>query len=278
MSLLIEKDYFESVVLSATEATGNVFESLQGAITDAHSEACDLLGATLYNRLSADMEVDHPACLLAQRVKKWVVLRAYEMAIPHLDLVLTPTGFGIVSNQNTAPASADRVNRLLQVVTDAKEDAFDDLLDALRGQEDWHDSPVAVMYFSSLLWNARQLARYGFSHPHRSHLREARAKITNAELRLKEAISPEFFQELCDSVRHNTTSPQQMSAITYCLNVIGCELDNSPRESLRHCRQLVKFLDANIKDFHTYANSTAYEANNFKQYENAVNDSCYFFG
>lgn len=33
--------------------------------------------------------------------------------VPSLDLVLTPNGFGIVSNQNVAPASRDRVARLI---------------------------------------------------------------------------------------------------------------------------------------------------------------------
>ena len=34
-------------------------------------------------------------------------------AIPQLDLILTPNGFGIVSNQNIAPASKERIERLL---------------------------------------------------------------------------------------------------------------------------------------------------------------------
>ena len=41
-----------------------------------------------------------------------VVADAFHGALPSLDLVLTPNGFGIVSNNNVAPASADRVNRL----------------------------------------------------------------------------------------------------------------------------------------------------------------------
>lgn len=46
---------------------------------------------------------------LEQAVTKLVCLRTYQEQIPQLDLVLTPTGFGVVSNQNLAPASADRV-------------------------------------------------------------------------------------------------------------------------------------------------------------------------
>lgn len=46
---------------------------------------------------------------LEAAVIKLVCLRTYQEQIPQLDLVLTPTGFGVVSNQNLAPASADRV-------------------------------------------------------------------------------------------------------------------------------------------------------------------------
>ena len=45
-------------------------------------------------------------------VKRIVVNDAFHRAIPYLDLVLTPNGFGIVSNQNVAPASKERVASL----------------------------------------------------------------------------------------------------------------------------------------------------------------------
>ena len=38
---------------------------------------------------------------------------AFHRAIPHLDIILTPNGFGIVSNSNVAPASKERIERLM---------------------------------------------------------------------------------------------------------------------------------------------------------------------
>ena len=40
-----------------------------------------------------------------------VVNEAMRQAVPSLDLVLTPNGFGIVSNSNIAPASKERVEK-----------------------------------------------------------------------------------------------------------------------------------------------------------------------
>lgn len=274
----IDKDFFESTVSSATEASGKVFQFIQGEINNATDEARELLGEDLYAELSEQLFDDEPNARIANAVKKWICLRAYEVAIPHRDLVLTPTGFGIVSNQNTSPASAERVNRLLQTVKNAKEDQFDIILEMLRGNEKWCDTPTARFYFSSLFWRAKQLSRYGVADAHRSQLISHRQRIIAAERRLKDAISPEFYQELCDAVRTNSVTSWQQSAITSCMNVIGCEIDNSPRESRLHCKLLIGYLADNLNEYPTYANSSAYKANNFKSYENAVNDSCFFFG
>jgi hypothetical protein len=60
-------------------------------------------------------------------------------AIPFLDLVLTSTGFGIVSNDNIAPASADRVKSLARAAATAATDAMDQLLYEIETTDDLAD-------------------------------------------------------------------------------------------------------------------------------------------
>lgn len=273
MSLNIDREFFEITVSSAREATGRVFEAVQGYLTEATQETKEFLGVELFNLLDGERFQDEPDFVIAEYVKQYICFRAYEIAIPHLDLVLTPTGFGIVSNQNLTPASAERVNRLIHAIKDMKEMCMDNIIYSLRGHELWCDTPYAIISFSTLLWHSSQLIRYGVANPTRAKLREARPKITQSESRLKELISPEFHKELCDSVRCKTSTPLQESAITLCLNLIA-----HPDSTMIHRKALLQFLHAHLEDFQTYANSTAYQANNFKSYENAVNDSCYFFG
>lgn len=45
-------------------------------------------------------------------------------AVPQLDLILTPNGFGIVSNQNVIPASKERIERLLLSLEKQRDDAL----------------------------------------------------------------------------------------------------------------------------------------------------------
>lgn len=271
MSLVIDKEFFELAVSSAAEASGEVFVSLQSYLTDATAEATAFLGELLTAELSQDIPEDEPLYYTAETVRKWICLRAYENAIPHLDLVLTPTGFGIVSNQNTAPASADRVNRLLVAVRNAKDDAFDNLLDRLRGDDRWCDTGVAQMLFSSLFWRASHLTRYGVASPHRTRLNEYRKTILLSEAKLKDKISPQFYQELCDCERFDNCNSFQLSAITLCRNVIAMP------ESSHHRKLLLSFLHDNIDEFPTYKNSSAYEANTFTPHQNTKDDACFFF-
>ena len=65
--------------------------------------------ASLLGKIALEEE-HHEAAIMCRRA---VVADALLRAVPSLDLVLTPNGFGIVSNQNVAPASKDRVERLL---------------------------------------------------------------------------------------------------------------------------------------------------------------------
>ena len=59
------------------------------------------------------LDENEPVRLTAAAV---VVHEAFMRAVPSLDLVLTPNGFGIVSNQNVAPASRDHVAWLIALL------------------------------------------------------------------------------------------------------------------------------------------------------------------
>ena len=80
------------------------------------------------------MEVMRQICLLDDgapikvTVERAVVCEAMRTVIPSLDIVLTPNGFGVVSNQNIAPASKERVERLIASLTQQRDELLDSLL------------------------------------------------------------------------------------------------------------------------------------------------------
>lgn len=89
---------------------------------------------------------------------KTVVNDAFLHAVPSLDLVLTPNGFGIVSNQNIAPASKERVDRLLASLETERDQAIDLLLPRLPLLTDWLQSAQG-QYFAATLFPNFSLCR-----------------------------------------------------------------------------------------------------------------------
>ena len=79
-----------------------------------------------------------------------VVADALRRAIPSLDIVLTPNGFGVVSTQNLAPASKPRVDRLVGSMLAHRDDCIAALLPELVGASKWLTSSQADFFGSTL--------------------------------------------------------------------------------------------------------------------------------
>jgi hypothetical protein len=248
-----------------------LFDRLDDYVEQGTQLVARILG-DLYDTLDESTTIGR----LCQRV---ACLAAYEASIPHLDLVLTDNGFGVVSNQNVAPASMDRVRRLQQRVKDSRDDAIDDLIDELRGNADWSSSTEAIALFASLVWNARhQLPMMGFPDGHRTQLTELRPKINAAEEVLRQKMSDSLFNELCSALRLREVAGLQGSVISKALFFIGAHIAGDSRAARFHLAKLVEFLEAHLTEFPTYTASTAHQANAFTPYENKKDDTTYFFG
>lgn len=89
------REDFEHYVPSAVMPTEDLFERIAEYFEEAEGDVKSLLGGDLY----AARDQDLPLLNLCKRMG---CLTAYKMAIPHLDLVLTENGFGVVSNTNVA--------------------------------------------------------------------------------------------------------------------------------------------------------------------------------
>lgn len=68
------------------------------------------------------------------------VKKAFATAIPSLDIVVTPTGFGVVSTNTIAPASKDRVSRLIDSLHHEAADLLIQFIDVARTYPEWRES------------------------------------------------------------------------------------------------------------------------------------------
>ena len=79
-----------------------------------------------------------------------VVADALRRAIPSLDIVLTPNGFGVINTSNLAPASKPRVDRLIGSMLSHRDDCIVALLPGLVGASKWLTSSQADFFGATL--------------------------------------------------------------------------------------------------------------------------------
>lgn len=73
--------------------------------------------------------------------------------VPQLDLILTPNGFGIVSNQNVVPASKERIERLTRSLEKLRDDAFVIILLMLPNAHKWTESEQYASFAATMFPN-----------------------------------------------------------------------------------------------------------------------------
>lgn len=134
-------------VVTTVEGEQTLFEKISPELQAAEDwVARTFTGDDILDDIAADT-----TGTLWQRVAGIIVEDALHRAIPSLDLVLTPNGFGIVSNQNLAPASKDRVERLITKLVAQRDSYINLLIDDLRMLAEWQDTEQYQWFASSLV-------------------------------------------------------------------------------------------------------------------------------
>lgn len=178
----------------------NVLKSVQGELAlfekiQSHLEVAeDWLTANFLSAPILEMLAtlgDDSTNKLLHHARIAEVAEAMLHAIPQLDLVLTPNGFGIVSNSNVAPASKERVERLLASLEKMRDDTLQVLLPLLAAEPTWATSDPC-QYFQSVLYPWLDLPRQLGSTDHAwARFQELHSRMVEIEQRL----AADFFSE-----------------------------------------------------------------------------------
>lgn len=157
-----------------------------------------------------------------------VVADALRRAIPSLDIVLTPNGFGVVSTQNLAPASKSRVDRLVGSMLSHRDDCIAALLPELVGASKWLSSSQADFFGATLFPDLGIVDAVG----------EATGSMWEKYLELRSQVI-----DLEASLAEEWLSPELMSALR-SENLRG-DLTPKRREIVRQVKaQIVGYLTA----------------------------------
>lgn len=156
----------------------------------------NITSAPTLNRI-AEYSDGHPllrACCAA------VAHRALADAIPSLDLVQTVNGFAVVSNQNLAPASRDRVDRLIAAHRSQCDSAISSIIPLLADAHAWRGSPQCEFFRATLFPTPTHIRPLASGAASWDKYRELHPAIANAEAALAaQYISHGLMQRLRDA-------------------------------------------------------------------------------
>lgn len=167
-----------------------------------------------YWRLKNELKVELMNNKCAPYFRRAVYATAAYNALPTLDLVATPNGFGVVSNQNIAPASKERVAAFRESLRQYKSDCKDQCLERYyqeakegiadqkidenqgQGEPDFHYVviPADTILRSGVIYSATVARDNGITMPdgqpvYEEELRRLEYKLAAANLKIRKLIS-----------------------------------------------------------------------------------------
>ncbi len=277
MNLEITKTDFERAVPAAREPKDKIFEVMQDAIAcKVEMIGCHFLGnpgiAAVENSESTMGEILRPL------VKQLACVMAFLEEMRGLDLVLTATGFGVVSTNNTAPASKMRVDALDGEMRRKEWLLRSDLLTHLFKVEGWADTEQRHINVPTLFYRFTMLEQYaGITRPKPEDWSTNVPAMLAADAYLRKHIGNAYMDELIAQMTSHSLSSQNIHIVILCQQFIGAWIAQNNQLKQEVYMRLINRLETDLSLYPTYADSEAYRLNHFKPYENHAEDSAFHF-
>lgn len=271
-TITISKEEFEHALYVATSSTMRVYEGC----TPYMDYSISLITTNILGKAITD-EVIAANPLLGDCIKRHVAFTAFLRAFRQLDLVLTPTGFGVVSDDRTVPASSQRVDALEAQLRLEKERNHGTLLQLLRQVDGWGAQPQASYCIKTPLFDFNELeTRLG-----RPATLEEWANMQKAaqevKVRLRGLISLSQWNDIMTHVRaYDAESETYNEAATYIVDQTFYHAMLSPAERDSETFFL-DFVETNIDTFTLYKESREYQANHYERYQNTKDSPAFIF-
>lgn len=271
-TIKITKEFFDLAIPAAKEPKGIIFAKLEGKI---NSTIEDIIVDKLGDVGKAAIEAE-PAGSLAVCVMTIAAVEVFLRELHGLDLVLTSTGFGVVSTNDTAPASKVRVDALdgeLRVRLLLLQDELQALCFKLEG---WYQQGLVII--DSLFCMFAYLRQFaGLQAPISKDWEAAQPAILETDRWLRNKISDEFMDEMISQMATASLSDKNKGIAHQVRRIIGVAIQGNKDAVYEYFRRLMNTLEGDLDSFPTYANSQAFEANHFKGYENRKDAGAFHF-
>lgn len=277
MQLEITKTDFERAIPAAREPKGKIFDVMQDAIRNKAEVIADgFLGEPGIAAVEAG--TGNVAERLRYEVKQLACIMAFLEEMRGLDLVLTATGFGVVSSNDTAPASKMRVDALDGQLRRSERFTRSRLLRELFRIEGWSGTAQRHDNVPTLFWAFSFLEQYaGISYPKPEDWDVNVPVMLAADSHLRKHIGHAYMEELLQQLTSSSLSADNSPVVVLCQKFIGACIAQNHQLKQEIYMRLINLLEADLSTYHTYAESEAYSLNHFTPYENHAEDSAFHF-
>jgi hypothetical protein len=229
-----------------------------------------------------DLEVSHPTRILTCQI---IAYDAFYRAIPQLDVILTPNGFGIVSNSNIAPASKERIERLMASLLEHRDRLLMQMMTILPAISGWTESEQGRFFSVTMFPNLEVTLRFPKSTESRweKFLALREAAIPVEEFFAKQYLSKELLEVLRSEVLTRQFRSETHRTICRMLQAIEmrCLSYNDPSASMHFqhgdLSNIVNTIRNNPEEFPEWHSSPTAELYNPAIFENKKESKGYWF-
>lgn len=272
-------DQFEQLLPFVGAATEDVFHKMQPDFEMRYDRLIDQV-------INPDFETK--ALESASRTYKYmlnyIILATFIDRLHSQDIIMTDNGFGVVSNENIAPASQARVDALKTELTYKRDDSLHYIIAFMRHAKGWGETEQAQSLIKSLVWSPEILDR-DCGIPGNltfDDLKKHKPYIDAAENHLRKHFSDALIDQIISEDRNATYAKKHLGALYKMRDFIGVSVKYDdrpidPKWQSKCFEALLRFIEQNIDDFTQYRDSTAYKANHMQDYENKADDTTFFF-
>jgi hypothetical protein len=222
----------------------------------------------------------------AQRV---VAKFSFFQGAPNMDLKLTDAGFGVVSNQNLAPASKDRVNRFVASLEGDGWDAVETLLRFLEMNAgeypSWTESDAYTMQCRNFINSAEEFDKYVNIGKSRLKFMNFRNIMDNIEiLQIEPVISKALADQIREEIREDDLSGPNKLLLPYLKRAVAnyvaaSEIDPKFKLTADHyLGEVRRVLDANPSDYPLYQQLVFVADKTYQAFENTQDNAFFVAG
>lgn len=275
----ITADQFEQLLPFVRAASEDVFTKIEPSFEQTY---CDLVTDVIGSEHESEaIKEDSP---LLRHVTGYVIFATFLDRLHSQDIIMTDNGFGVVNNDNIAPASQARVDALERELTYRRDMARHNIINELRRVEGWAETEQALDNIRSFFWSPVLLRPLYYVDRKLTFddLASFRPSIDSAENFLRKQLSDDLIDQMLDEERKANFEPNHRRAKLKMLDFIALFLPKNgdligKQDAHGSFESLLRFIEEHLDDFAKYRDSTAYKANHMQAYENKTDDTTFFF-